>query len=369
MTGEVTLNGRVLPDRRGQAEAARRPAAGLTRCSCRSQRADLATSRVLDGPPSTWRYRCSHPETPRRTVVLSHPEGLRETALRSPGNHRVSCRYTDTGNRCQFRPERRSPPGKMEGGLMSTVLSSTDVTAARASARAPSATPRTWSVAPAGDQVALGPFYACMECFGPLEIGYDFPTVTREQIEAGPANIWRYQPLLPVPDRHRDEPQHRARLHPAAEGRQPRPPSSASTSCGSRTTRGNPTHSFKDRVVAVALSAARELGSQGLRLPLHRQPGQRRRRGRRPRRHPVRGVHPERPRAAQADHLRGLQREPGRGRGQLRRREQAGLRDRRRGGGLGVRQRQRPARTTPRAPRPSATRSPSSSAGGCPTRS
>ena len=45
----------------------------------------------------------------------------------------------------------------------------------------------------------LGPFYACQECFGPLEIGYAFPKVTRRHIEAGPKNIWRYQPLLPVP--------------------------------------------------------------------------------------------------------------------------------------------------------------------------
>ena len=45
---------------------------------------------------------------------------------------------------------------------------------------------------------------------------------------------------------------------------------------------GNPTHSFKDRVVAVALAAARELGFTGARLPLDRQPGQRRRRARRP---------------------------------------------------------------------------------------
>src|SRR6476619_4748616 len=45
----------------------------------------------------------------------------------------------------------------------------------------------------------LGPSYACQECFGPLEIGYDFPAVTRAQIEAGPKNIWRYQSLLPVP--------------------------------------------------------------------------------------------------------------------------------------------------------------------------
>ena len=44
-----------------------------------------------------------------------------------------------------------------------------------------------------GAQTQLGPYYACPECFGPLEVGYDFPTVTREQIEAGPRNIWRYR--------------------------------------------------------------------------------------------------------------------------------------------------------------------------------
>ena len=45
----------------------------------------------------------------------------------------------------------------------------------------------------------LGPFYACTECFGPLEVAYDYGRVTREQIQAGPASIWRYRDLLPVP--------------------------------------------------------------------------------------------------------------------------------------------------------------------------
>src|SRR5262245_34896462 len=50
-------------------------------------------------------------------------------------------------------------------------------------------------------QVPLRPQHACYECFGPLEVGYDaaaLARVTRAQIEAGPANIWRYTPLLPV---------------------------------------------------------------------------------------------------------------------------------------------------------------------------
>src|SRR5919107_1827509 len=43
--------------------------------------------------------------------------------------------------------------------------------------------------------------HACAECFGPLEVDYDkdlLTSVTREQIEAGPQNIWRYAALLPV---------------------------------------------------------------------------------------------------------------------------------------------------------------------------
>ena len=46
---------------------------------------------------------------------------------------------------------------------------------------------RALSCRECGHQVELGPHYACPECFGPLEIAYDFPVVTREEIEAGPA--------------------------------------------------------------------------------------------------------------------------------------------------------------------------------------
>src|SRR4051812_16416597 len=43
--------------------------------------------------------------------------------------------------------------------------------------------------------------HACAECFGPLEVDYDpelMKAVTREQIEAGPQNIWRHAAPLPV---------------------------------------------------------------------------------------------------------------------------------------------------------------------------
>ena len=50
-----------------------------------------------------------------------------------------------------------------------------------------------------GQAYPLGSTHACAECFGPLEVRYDYPQLTRAAIEAGPASIWRYASLLPVP--------------------------------------------------------------------------------------------------------------------------------------------------------------------------
>jgi threonine synthase len=117
-----------------------------------------------------------------------------------------------------------------------------------------------------GAQSPLGPFYACMECFGPLEVGYAYPTITRAQIEAGPKSIWRYQALLPVPADiatfRSTDPGYTRLLdarHLADE--------LGLKQLWVKDDSGNPTHSFKDRVVAVALSAARELGLQVLACP------------------------------------------------------------------------------------------------------
>jgi threonine synthase len=117
-----------------------------------------------------------------------------------------------------------------------------------------------------GHEVDLGPFYACPECFGPLEVGYDFPAVTRADIEAGPANMWRYQALLPVPSDITESPNTepgftrllRADNLAAELGLDRLWVKDDST---------NPTNSFKDRVVACALSAARELGARVFACP------------------------------------------------------------------------------------------------------
>jgi threonine synthase len=117
-----------------------------------------------------------------------------------------------------------------------------------------------------GERVALGPRYACDLCFGPLEVAYDFGPVTREAIEAGPRNIWRYASLLPVPTSVTQTPN----LEPGFTKlvRADR----LARELGLRRLwvkddSGNPTHSFKDRVVAVALAAARELGFVVLACP------------------------------------------------------------------------------------------------------
>ncbi len=111
-----------------------------------------------------------------------------------------------------------------------------------------------------GERFDLGARYACDQCFGPLEVAYDFGTVTRAEIEAGPDSIWRYARLLPVPAAAADRPTDLSpgwtRLHQADH---------LAAALGMRRLwvkddSGNPTHSFKDRVVAVALTAAHTLG-------------------------------------------------------------------------------------------------------------
>ncbi|HET6626313.1 MAG TPA: threonine synthase [Nocardioidaceae bacterium] len=117
-----------------------------------------------------------------------------------------------------------------------------------------------------GAQRELGPHYACPECFGPLEVAYDFPAITRAQIEAGPKNIWRYQPLLPVPTDIAQSPNMEpgfTRLIKAHNlGRE-----LGIRNLWVKDDSGNPTHSFKDRVVANALSATRELGMKVFACP------------------------------------------------------------------------------------------------------
>jgi threonine synthase len=117
-----------------------------------------------------------------------------------------------------------------------------------------------------GHRVDLGPFYACPECFGPLEIAYEFPRVTREEIEAGPRNIWRYKALLPVPTDIEESPNTEPGFTRLLEARN-LAAELGLTRLWVKDDSTNPTNSFKDRVVACALSAARELGAKVFACP------------------------------------------------------------------------------------------------------
>jgi threonine synthase len=105
----------------------------------------------------------------------------------------------------------------------------------------------------------------CSKCFGPLEVGYEHEKAAdvgevRRRIQGGPQNMWRYHDFLPL------------------AGPQPRTRTGLPAGCTPliradrlakrlglrevwvKNDAHNPTHSFKDRVVSVAATRARELG-------------------------------------------------------------------------------------------------------------
>ncbi len=104
--------------------------------------------------------------------------------------------------------------------------------------------------------------YVCEQCFGPLEVAYEArndldPAALRRRIQAGPHSLWRYGDFLPVssppkgtlpagwtPLLRVDRLAERLGLHEV----------------WIKNDAANPTHSFKDRVVSVAMARARELG-------------------------------------------------------------------------------------------------------------
>jgi threonine synthase len=112
-----------------------------------------------------------------------------------------------------------------------------------------------------GREYAADPIYTCEWCFGPLEVDYDYDAiaaaVSRERIAAGPLSLWRYKDLLPVQgDTAVDlgtgfTPLVRADRLAAELGL---------GEVWIKNDTRNPTNSFKDRVVSIALSKALEFG-------------------------------------------------------------------------------------------------------------
>jgi len=112
-----------------------------------------------------------------------------------------------------------------------------------------------------GTITEIGPKYVCEDCFGPLEVVYDYDVIrrqlTREKIAAGPRSIWRYLPLLPVSE------DCIVTLHEGMTPLVPAPRLGKELGLRNLWIKNdavNPTYSFKDRVVACAVSRAKEFG-------------------------------------------------------------------------------------------------------------
>jgi len=107
----------------------------------------------------------------------------------------------------------------------------------------------------------IEPLHVCEFCFGPLEVNYDYEkikaAVSREKIEAGPLTIWRYRDFLPVKGEE---------LVDISAGFTPLlKAENLARELGLeelylKNDTVNPTYSFKDRVVSVALTKAKEFG-------------------------------------------------------------------------------------------------------------
>ena len=112
------------------------------------------------------------------------------------------------------------------------------------------------------EEFELGASYVCDRCFGPLEVSYDHsalddPAELRRKIQAGPPSIWRYVDFLPFDRRPRTGLD--AGFTPLIRSER----LAERLGVGEvwvKNDAANPTHSFKDRVVNVAVAKARELG-------------------------------------------------------------------------------------------------------------
>src|SRR5919108_3277633 len=112
-----------------------------------------------------------------------------------------------------------------------------------------------------GTEYELEARYVCERCFGPLEVRYELssldPEHVKRKVQAGPQNLWRYADFLPFAQAPRYS-------LPAGCTPLVRAPRLAERlglrDVWVKNDAANPTHSFKDRVVSVAIAKARELG-------------------------------------------------------------------------------------------------------------
>ena len=113
-----------------------------------------------------------------------------------------------------------------------------------------------------GTTYELDASYVCENCFGPLEVAYDFSGLNADEvkrrIQAGSQGIWRYRDFLPFKGKASDplEPG----LTPLLRAERLEERLGVDAEIWIKNDAANPTHSFKDRVVAVAVAKAKELG-------------------------------------------------------------------------------------------------------------
>ena len=122
------------------------------------------------------------------------------------------------------------------------------------------------------------PISFCQNCFAPLEVAYDWERIRKEmskdEIARRPTNLWRYSELLPLPEQY--DSSSPAGFTPLVKAVKLGETLRSRSVYVKNDAVCFPTLSFKDRVVAVALTQARKFGFEVVELLFHRQPGQRR---------------------------------------------------------------------------------------------
>ncbi len=113
-----------------------------------------------------------------------------------------------------------------------------------------------------GQEYPIKPLHVCETCFGPLEVSYDYArikaAVSRATIEARPHNLWRYRELLPVDGETEAGPC--SGFTPLLHARRLGAEIGLKRLYIKDDTVNHPTLSYKDRVVSVAISKARDFG-------------------------------------------------------------------------------------------------------------
>src|SRR6266550_2878129 len=241
-----------LASRTTSRRSRKRWAARRSASSTRPWSSPARAARAAPASVSTRRRAVSFPAT--STVALLYTEGsegglARSESREAEGTGPMKPRQPAASARCQAGRAERQVLGRCRAKLTKeTAMPATHLSCIRC-----------------GNELQLEGVGACPRCFGPLEPVYDIDelrrTLTHESIEAGPPSLWRYAPLLPV--RVPREP----RLAPGLTPLVPATRLAAQLGLAElylKLDTANPTHSFKDRVVAVACAKAQELGLETL---------------------------------------------------------------------------------------------------------